>query len=99
MHLTEQHKQALRELCRKHRVKSLAAFGSVLRADFNQDSDVDFIVDIDDADPFSYADNYFELKFAFETIFGRSVDMLEEKALRNPLLRLRINATKMLIYG
>ncbi len=99
MNLTEQNKQALRELCRRCRVKSLAVFGSVLRDDFNQDSDIDFIIDIDDADPLSYADTYFDLKFAFERMFERSIDLLEEKELRNPVLRRRIDATKVLIYG
>jgi predicted nucleotidyltransferase len=50
MILTEQHRKNLRILCRRHKVKRLAVFGSVLRADFNRDSDIDFIVDIDDAD-------------------------------------------------
>jgi hypothetical protein len=31
--------------------------------------------------------------------FSRSIDLLEEKELRNPCLRQRINATKVLIYG
>ncbi|MCI5223512.1 MAG: nucleotidyltransferase, partial [Candidatus Electrothrix sp. AR4] len=53
MILTEQHREKLRSLCRRHKVKRLAVFGSVLRTDFNRDSDIDFIVDIDDADPLS----------------------------------------------
>ncbi len=61
MILTEQHRKKLRILCRRHKVKRLAVFGSVLRTDFNRDSDIDFIVDIDDADPLSYTDKYFGL--------------------------------------
>ena len=99
MNLTEQRKENLRQLCQKHHVRSLAAFGSVLRHDFKQTSDIDLIVDIDDADPLSYADKYFALKFAVEQLFGRSIDLLEEKELRNPCLRQRINETKVLLYG
>ena len=99
MNLTEQHKENLQHLCRKHQVRSLAAFGSVLRQDFKQSSDIDLIVDIDDADPLSYADKYFALKFALEDLFSRSIDLLEEKELRNPCLRQRINETKVLLYG
>lgn len=99
MTLTEQHQENLRQLCRQHHVRSLAAFGSVLRQDFKQSSDIDLIVDIDDADPLSYADTYFALKFALEQLFSRSIDLLEEKELRNPCLRQRINETKVLIYG
>ena len=99
MIITEQHRNKLRTLCRRHKVASLAVFGSALRTDFNRDSDIDFIVDIDDTDPLSYTDKYFSLKFAFEQLFGRSIDLLEERSLRNPVLRQRIEETKVLIYG
>ena len=99
MNLTERHKEKLRTLCRKYRVKSLSVFGSVLRTDFNQDSDIDFLVDIDDSDPLSYSDQYFALKSALEGLFGRSIDLLEERALNNPVLRRKIHETQVLIYG
>ena len=35
------------EFCRKNRVKSLAVFGSVLRADFRSDSDIDVLVEFE----------------------------------------------------
>jgi predicted nucleotidyltransferase len=99
MNITEQRKDNLKVLCAKYKVKSLSVFGSILRADFNRESDIDFIVDIDDTDPLSYADKYFALKFAFENLFQRKIDLLEEKALNNPILRQRIDATKVRIYG
>lgn len=80
-------------------MKCLAVFGSVLRSDFNDSSDIDLLIDIDDADPLSYADTYFALKFAFEQLFGRRIDLLEAKALHNPVLRRRIEQSKVLIYG
>jgi predicted nucleotidyltransferase len=99
MNLTEQNRRSLQALCENHNIKSLSVFGSVLRTDFNKNSDIDFLVDIDDADPLSYADHYFDFKFAVEQLFGRSIDMLEERGLQNPLLRQQINATKVQIYG
>ncbi|MCI5130123.1 MAG: nucleotidyltransferase [Candidatus Electrothrix sp. EH2] len=99
MNITRQQEEKLKSLCRACNVKTLSVFGSVLRPDFNRDSDIDFIVDIDDADPLSYADKYFELKFALERLFGRAVDLLEEKSVRNPVLRRRIDETRALIYG
>ncbi|MCI5166701.1 MAG: hypothetical protein D3903_11545 [Candidatus Electrothrix sp. GM3_4] len=99
MNLTEQQKEKVKSLCLSYNVKTLSVFGSVLRADFNRDSDIDFIVDIDDADPLSYADKYFELKFSLEKLFGRAVDLLEEQSVKNPVLRQRIDKTKALIYG
>jgi len=39
---------ALEELCRRHGVKRLALFGSVLRDTFNADSDIDMLVEFVD---------------------------------------------------
>jgi len=47
----------------------------------------------------NYADNYFDLKDQFESIFNRPVDLLEEKGIRNPYLRKQIENEKHLIYG
>jgi predicted nucleotidyltransferase len=47
----------------------------------------------------TYADNYFDLKFSLEDLFSRPVDLLEEKAIRNPVLRRSIDRNKKLIYG
>jgi len=99
MNLIEQHKKNVQRLCSKYKVKTLSVFGSVLRADFNRNSDIDFIVDIEDPDPLSYSDKYFELKFALEQLLGRTVDLLEDKAIKNPVLRQQIDKTKVLVYG
>ena len=37
----------LSEFCRRHHIRRLAAFGSVLREDFRPDSDVDILVEFD----------------------------------------------------
>ena len=37
----------LAEFCRKHYIKKLALFGSVLREDFRQDSDIDVLVEFE----------------------------------------------------
>ncbi len=75
------------KLCDEHRVKSLFAFGSVLSADFKPESDIDLIIDIDSQDPIDYSDNYFALKFQLEDIFKRPIDLLENKAIKNPYLK------------
>jgi len=36
------------EFCRRHRIRRLAVFGSVLRDDFRTDSDVDVLVEFED---------------------------------------------------
>jgi len=82
-----------------HHVKTLFAFGSVLSDRFKTGSDIDLVVDIDSKDPIDYSDNYFALKFQLENILSRSIDLLEDKAIKNPFLKKQIDNTKVLIYG
>ncbi|MFN8278224.1 MAG: nucleotidyltransferase domain-containing protein [Chitinophagales bacterium] len=86
-------------LCEKHNVKELYAFGSVLTGRFNEDSDVDLIVDFYPMAVDTYADNYFDLKFELEKILHRHIDLLEEKALKNPYFTEAIHKNRELIYG
>ncbi len=77
----------------------LFVFGSVLTNRFNEESDIDFIVNFDKENVTDYFDNYFNLKYALEDLFKRKVDLLEEQTIRNPYLKKNVDATKALIYG
>ena len=101
MKLIELNIQQIFELCRKHRVKTLSVFGSILTDRFNDDSDVDMLVDFEpiDHNKFDYVSNYFGLRNALETLFNRKVDLIEEKGLRNKFFIANVNRTKQLIYG
>ncbi len=99
MKLIHQNKEKLYELCRKHKVGRLFAFGSVISDKFNADSDIDLVVDFDKVELLEYADNYFDLKFSLEALFNRSVDLLEAQAIRNRYLREEIDRSKVLVYG
>ncbi len=39
--------QLIAEFCRRHRIRRLSLFGSVLRPDFRSDSDVDVLVELE----------------------------------------------------
>ena len=93
------HIEQIGKLCGSNKVKSLFAFGSVLTEDFKLESDIDLIVDIDEKDPKTYSDSYFNLKFQLEQLFQRKVDLLEQEALKNPFLREKIERTMVRIYG
>ena len=86
-------------LCKAYKVKTLYAFGSVLTDKFNSGSDIDLIVEFQPLDVLDYADNYFVLKFSLENILKRPIDLLKEKAIKNPYFRQNIDAQKQLIYG
>jgi predicted nucleotidyltransferase len=99
MNLIESDIDKIRDLCAKHKVGKLFAFGSVLTNRFHNESDIDLIVDFKGVDLYEYADNYFDLKYSLEDLFKRNVDLLEDKAINNPYLRQSIDSTKQLIYG
>jgi predicted nucleotidyltransferase len=99
MNPIEIHTKDITNLCKTHKVKSLYAFGSVLTKEFNSESDIDLIVEFQPFDVLDYADNYYDLKFSLENILKRPIDLLEEKAIKNPYFRQTINQNKQLIYG
>jgi predicted nucleotidyltransferase len=99
MTFLDKYSRDIRKLCKDHKVKSLYAFGSVLTDQFSQTSDIDLVVDFDNIDVSKYADNYFGLKFSLEDIFQRPIDLLEEKAIKNPYLKKAIGQKRQLVYG
>ncbi len=99
MGLIEMYRDQIQRLCKNYKVKSLYSFGSVNTTKFNEQSDVDLMVDFVTTDPIEYTNNYFDLKFELERILNRSIDLLEHKAIKNPFLRENIDRSKILIYG
>ena len=97
--MIETNKDQITKLCEKYGVKSLYAFGSVNSSEFKPESDIDLVVDLNSSDPLEYTDNYFDLKFELEKLLNRQIDLLENKAIKNPFLRKNIDNSKVLVYG
>lgn len=99
MNLIESNIDNVRTLCKLHKVQRLFVFGSILSDRFQKDSDIDLIVDFQGVELYDYADNYFDFKASLENLFKRNVDLLEDKAIKNPYLRKSIDSSKQLVYG
>ncbi|MCL2328051.1 MAG: nucleotidyltransferase domain-containing protein [Bacteroidetes bacterium] len=99
MNFIEQKLSAILDLCKKYKVKTLYAFGSVLTDKFNDQSDIDLIVDFKRMPLRVYSNNYYDFKFSLEDMLKRPVDLLEHKAIRNPYFLENVNKHKKLIYG
>ena len=99
MDLLERNIETIKKLCVKYNVLKLYIFGSVLSDKFHEDSDIDFLVTFDKVDLEEYADNYFDFKFSLADLLNREIDLLEEKAIKNPYLKQSIDNTKELLYG
>ena len=103
MKLIELNLEKIYELCRKYKVKTLSVFGSILTDRFNDESDIDLLVNFLPYDPdsleFDYVTNYIEFAESLETLLGRKVDLVVESGLRNKYFIANVNRTKQLIYG
>jgi hypothetical protein len=66
-------KEKIVEFCRRHHVRRLALFGSVLRDDFRPDSDVDVLVEFEPQHIPGLA--FFGMEAELSEIFGRKVDL------------------------
>ena len=96
----EEHATQLKGLCRRYGVGRLELFGSAVTGTFREDeSDLDFLVDFLPAAIANYADNYFGLLEGLEELFGMPVDLVVERAIRNPYFRQSVEKTKSLIYA
>ena len=91
--------QKLREICKTYDVKSMYVFGSACTDKFNKNSDIDILVAFKDISIEKYTDNYFELHYKLEQLFGRNIDLLTENSLSNPYLIKSIEETKQLLYA
>ncbi len=92
------HLDEIRALCREHGVRRLEVFGSAARGGFvDGSSDLDFIADFADRSA-GYADRYLGFAEALEGLFGRRVDLLTERAIRDPGFRRSVDAARQTVY-
>ncbi len=89
---------AIAALCRKWHATELALFGSVLRSDFRADSDIDVLVTFAPDAKWDLWD-LVAMKDEIEALFGRSVDLIEKPAIRNPILRREILSHNEVVYA
>ncbi|MFH0980577.1 MAG: nucleotidyltransferase family protein [Planctomycetota bacterium] len=83
---------------RRWRIREFALFGSVLRPDFQPDSDIDVLITFEPDIPWSLYD-WVDMIDELEAMFGRDVDLVESSGLRNPFRRKAILNTKQVIYA
>jgi uncharacterized protein with HEPN domain/predicted nucleotidyltransferase len=91
MRIIDRHIEDLKTLCSIYNVEKMYLFGSALTSNFNSKSDIDLLVRFKKIELSDYFDNYMNLKEKLKTLLGREVDLLEEQALKNPILIKSIN--------
>ena len=91
---------AIKELCKQYKVKSLYSFGSVNTSAFNEKSAIDLLIDFEpDISIEDYTDNFFSLREKFSNLFKRDIDLVTRRSLSNPFFIQDVEQSKLLIYG
>ncbi len=72
-------KDKIAVFCRRNHIRSLAFFGSVLRADFGPDSDVDVLVEFEHGQKHGLMD-LVRMEEELTEMFGQKVDLVERRA-------------------
>ncbi len=67
-------KEQIAEFCRRHHIRRLALFGSVLREDFRPDSDVDVLVEFEPGRPVGLI-RLARIERELSELLGRKVDL------------------------
>lgn len=97
--ILESNIENLRALCQSLKIKRLYAFGSAVKGNFTDESDVDFLISFaDNLSVDEYTQNYFELQYQLRDLLKREVDIVTERTLSNPYFIESINESKKLIY-
>ena len=84
--------------CEKWKVREFALFGSVLRDNFGPDSDVDVVVTLEESSGLSLRD-WVKMIDELKEVFGREVDLVSSRGLRNPFRRHHILTTRQILYA
>ncbi len=94
----EEVKLTVKSLCPRYGVKSLDLFGSAARGDNKKTSDMDFLVEFDDAEPKAYSKRFFGLLHSLEDIFHCNIDLLTARSIRKKTLRKKIEKDRISLY-
>lgn len=93
------HRADLDALCRRYHVRRLDLFGSAARGQAGAGSDYDFLVEFAPLPPGGYADAYFGLLEALQNLLGSPVELVVERAIRNPYFRQAVQAHLESLYA
>ena len=66
-------REKIARFCRRHHIRKLALFGSVLRNDFRSDSDIDVLVEFEEGKTPGLA--FFAMQDELSVLLGRRVDL------------------------
>jgi predicted nucleotidyltransferase len=93
--------QDIARFCQKWQIVELSLFGSILRDDFNPESDIDVLVTFSDKSEWGLFDHV-QMQQGLQALLKRKVDLISHRALehtQNQLLRDEILKTAKVVFS
>jgi predicted nucleotidyltransferase len=85
----------LKQFCRNNHIRKLAFFGSVVRHDFNLQSDIDVLVEFEPGKAPGF--DFFTIEQELSSLLGRKVD-LQTANFISPEIRVSIESELLIAY-
>jgi len=90
----------IRLFFKEHKIEKAYIFGSAATGEFNENSDLDFLVTFRAGlNPLEKGELWWDLHDTLRDFFKREIDIVTENSLKNPYFIKELNETKELIYG
>ena len=94
------YRTAIDQLCTVHRVRRLDLFGSARGQELPPaGSDIDFLVEFETLPPSEYTEHYFGLREDLVALLGRSIDLVVERAIKNPYFLSALQASRESLFA
>ena len=94
------YRRQITRLCARHQVRRLELFGSAAGSNFEPaTSDVDFLVEFADLAPGDYVEQYFALREGLVALLGREVELVVERAVKNPYFLESVRHSRELLFA
>lgn len=97
--IVDEYAEELATLARRYGVARLEIFGSAATGEFDPEtSDLDFLVEFQTPGPEGKFNDYFGLLNELTELFGRPVDLVSTRAIKNPYFLESVNETRRPVY-
>ncbi|HEY9702253.1 MAG TPA: nucleotidyltransferase domain-containing protein [Allocoleopsis sp.] len=98
--IIKNHHTQIIQFCQQYGVKKIELFGSGNTDQFDlETSDLDFLIEFKSMSPVEYSRNFFNLKYALQDLFNRSIDLVEIHTINNPYFLKSINSNRVILYS
>ncbi|MBF0458993.1 MAG: nucleotidyltransferase domain-containing protein [Nitrospirae bacterium] len=88
----------IKALLKINKVQKAYIFGSACTDEFNDKSDVDILITIDEGlDISEYGNCFWNIQFGLEDLLHREIDLITERSIKNPYFRLEVDSMKVAI--